>query len=132
MIVAKNIKSVLNPKQEQFCHAYVSSDQFWNGTQAYLKVYQCSLTTARTQASIALTNPNIFGRISELLDEAWFNDTNADKQLLFCMNQFADLPLKLQAIREYNRIRGRLTKNLNVNLDKHSLSSLFEWENISN
>ncbi len=74
-----------------FCRAYVSKDLFGNGTQAYMNVYNCKPTTAKVQASVFLTNPNICERITELLEETGFNDNNADKQLLFCMNQYADL-----------------------------------------
>lgn len=56
-----------------------------------MKVYSCKYNTAKTQASETLTNPNICEKITELLNEAGFNDNNADKQLLFCMNQYADL-----------------------------------------
>lgn len=70
-----------------------------------MSVYECKESTARVQASILLTNPNICEAINELLEEAGFTDNNADKQLLFCMNQFGDLSIKLQAVREYNKIK---------------------------
>jgi hypothetical protein len=119
----------LNIKQENFCRAYVSRDLFGNGLQAYMNIYNCKATTAKVQASIFLTNPNICERITELLEEVGFNDNNADKQLLFCMNQYADLWLKLQAIREYNRIKWRLTKNQKDNESSFSLIDLFnKWD----
>lgn len=119
-------KTWLNTKQEQFCRAYVSKELFWNGTQAYMSVYDCKETTARVQASIFLTNPNICERINTLLEEAWLTDNNADKQLLFCMNQYADLSIKLQAVREYNRVKWRVTKNYNTSIKPFSLLSLFQ------
>ena len=120
----KSLKK-LNLKQENFCRAYVSKDLFGNGTQAYMNVYNCKPTTAKVQASVFLTNPNICERITELLEETGFNDNNADKQLLFCMNQYADLWLKLQAVREYNRMKWRVTKNSN-NTQQFSLIDLFK------
>lgn len=119
-------RSLLNSKQEQFCRAYVSEELFWNGTQAYMSVYHCKETTARVQASIFLTNPNICEKINTLLEEAGLTDNNADKQLLFCMNQYADLSIKLQAVREYNRVKWRVTKNHNASITPFSLVSLFQ------
>lgn len=116
----------LNLKQENFCRAYVSKDLFGNGTQAYMNIYNCKPTTAKVQASVFLTNPNICERITELLEETGFNDNNADKQLLFCMNQYADLWLKLQAIREYNRMKWRITKNHSIDTKPFSLIDLFK------
>jgi hypothetical protein len=42
------------------------------------------------------------------------------------MNQYADLSIKLQAIREYNRVKWRVTKNYNPNIQPFSLLSLFQ------
>ena len=43
-----------------------------------------------------------------------FSDAFADKQLAFCMSQSADLRTKLAAIREYNALKGRVKKKLEL------------------
>ena len=45
-----------------------------------------------------------------MLDSEGFNDENADKQLLFIMNQYGDLKSKVAAIREYNNLKARIRK----------------------
>jgi len=105
----------LSLRQERFCQLYVSKDFFGNGTQAYISAYNPDqkkknwYQNARAAASELLTKPNMYNRINELLDIAGFNDTNADKQLLFVMNQHADIKAKVAAIRDYNKLKQRIT-----------------------
>lgn len=105
----------LTLKQEEFCKAYVSKDFFGNGTQAYLEVYgykdedgnTITYESAKSAASRLLTFDNILKKINSLLEEGGFNEQNVDKQHLFLINQFADLKTKMNAIKEYNRLRER-------------------------
>ena len=106
----------LNLKQDEFCKAYISKDFFGNGTQAYLEAYglkdeedkhTITYDTARVNASRLLTNANILKRINSLLEEGGFNEQNVDKQHLFLINQHADLKTKMNAIKEYNRMKER-------------------------
>lgn len=62
----------------------------------------------RVVASQNLTNPNLLAYIRTLLDKSGLNDETVDLELLWAMQQSANIPGKVQAIREYNRVRGRL------------------------
>lgn len=111
----------LNPRQELFCQYYVSEEFFGNGTQSYIKAYKVDITVrgayamARAGASENLTKPNICARINELLDNAGLNDEFVDKQLLFLIQQHADLAAKKGAIQEYNKLRQRIVDKLDIN-----------------
>lgn len=105
----------LNPKQERFCQLYVSKEFFGNGVQSYMEAYNIppdGYNAARVSASDLLTNPNICRRINDLLDSAGLNDEFVDKQLLFLITQNADLSQKNAAIREYNKLKSRITERI--------------------
>ncbi|WP_441001298.1 terminase small subunit [Fodinibius sp. SL11] len=110
----------LTPKQERFCQLYVSEEFFGNGTQSYAKAYDVDLSenykSAQAAASRLLSNVIICDRINELLDEAGLNDNFVDKQMLFMITQNADYAQKMAAIREYNKVKGRIT-------NKHDIKS---------
>lgn len=111
----------LTPQQEKFCQLYASHREFFgNGVQSYIKAYdidvgqgegQQSYNSCRSTASEMLTNPNILARVNEIFEERGLNDMFVDKQLLFLITQHADLRVKLEAIKEYNRMRGRTNKD---------------------
>jgi hypothetical protein len=115
----------LNPKQEEFCQLYVNGDRelFGNGTQCYLEVYgrtdkegkKMSYMVAAAAASRELKKVNVIERINGLLEMGGFNDENVDKQHLFLINQHADFKTKLGAIREYNELKKRMSKNISLN-----------------
>lgn len=112
----QKVKS-LNPKQELFCQLYASDREFFgNGTQSYIKAYDIDTTkkgsyaAARASACDLLTMPNINSRINELLESGGLNDNFVDKQLLFLINQNADLSTKRSAIAEYNKLKSRITE----------------------
>jgi hypothetical protein len=116
-------KSKLNPKQEKFCQLYVSKEHFANGTESYCEAYGIDLSeqpnrynAVRAEASKLLTNGNILSRINELLDLAGLNDQFIDKQLLFVIMQNADMGSKVSAIREYNKLKQRITDKLEAKL----------------
>lgn len=116
----------LNLQQEEFCKLYVSPDRelFGNGAQCYLAVYGAeyllknkkpmSYLAAIACASRLLTKVNVIDRINGLLEEGGLTDVNVDKQLLFLINQHSDLKTKIAAIREYNALRNRVKKNLDL------------------
>ena len=115
----------LNLKQEAFCNAYVSSDGeiFGNGVYSYCRAYGMDFNDpkkymlAASSATRLLKNVKIIERITQLLQETGFNDQFADKQLGFLMAQHADFQSKLGAIKEYNKLKGRITeKSLQLNV----------------
>jgi hypothetical protein len=111
----------LNPKQEKFCQLYASDREFFgNGVESYMEAYEPDKTdpnwykTASANASRLLTNAKIVRRINDLLTADGLNDANVDKQLLFLVNQHDDKTNKIGAIREYNKLKQRITDKLDV------------------
>lgn len=108
------LAKVLTEKQKRFCDLYVSEEFFGNGVRSYAEAYGYDLEDAKqynickASAYENLTKPYIAEYINAKLDEAGLNDTFVDKQLLFTITQHADLSAKMQAIREYNKIKGRI------------------------
>lgn len=114
----------LNAKQELFCQLYASDTEFFgNGVQAYIEVYEPDQSkpnwykTACQSASRLLSNVKVFTRINELLEVGGLNDVNVDKQMQFLINQQADFSAKLGAIKEYNKLKKRITDKLDVTSD---------------
>ena len=56
--------SKLNEKQKAFADYYIES---LNATESYMKVYECSYNTARTNGARLLTNANIKKYIDEVM-----------------------------------------------------------------
>lgn len=116
----KNEETGLNEKQEKFCQFYISKDFFANGTESYAEAYNIDLTeqgqyrSAQVNASKLLSNPIILARINELLDLNGLNDQFVDKQLTFIITQNADMSSKIAAIREYNKLKQRITDKLEI------------------
>jgi hypothetical protein len=109
----------LNQKQELFCEYYSSHKEFFgNWVQAYLEVFDIDRSkpnwykTACVCASQLLSNPKVYIRVNELLEEQWLNDQFVDKQLLFLISQQEDKTNKLSAIKEYNKLKQRITDKI--------------------
>ncbi len=127
----------VNLKQEEFCQLYTGEREFFgNGVESYLEIYGIDKSkpnwykTACAAASRLLTNVKVIARINELLEESGLNDVFVDKQLRFLITQHADLGNKLGAIREYNKLKQRITDQIKVdgtyNIDIHGLVGLPE------
>lgn len=113
--IAQPKEEKLTPKQELFCQLYSSDREFFgNGVQTYIEVYEPNQSkpnwyrSACASASEILSNPKVCNRINELLEDSGLNDSFVDKQLLFIINQHADLGSKIAAIREYNKLKQRI------------------------
>lgn len=136
---AAKTEQKLNLQQEAFCQLYVNADRelFGNGANCYLAVYgkgyffknkkEMSYMVANASASRLLTNVNVIARINKLLEFGGFTNENVDKQHLFLINQHADLKTKLGAIKEYNAVKQRVTKKLELS-GGISLAKLFDEE----
>jgi hypothetical protein len=114
----------VNPKQELFCQLYATDKEFFgNGVQAYAEAYAIDLSvrgaykTAQVNASRLLSNAIVLNRINELLELRGLNDAFVDKQLEFLVTQNAELGTKLSAIKEYNALKSRVTKKLQLGND---------------
>ena len=113
----------LTPRQEKFCQLYTTDTScFWNWVTTYLEVYDVDTTkphwykNACSLASRLTSNAKVYNRINELLEEQGLNDEFADKQMLFIMSQHTDLSNKLWAIREYNRLKQRVLKKIELDI----------------
>ena len=127
----------LNPRQEKFCRLYASDREFFgNGVQSYIEAYEPDRSkpnwnnAARTRASELLTKRNILKRIDELFEAGGLNDQYVDKQMEKLITQDADFKAKMAAIKEYNKLKQRITekKELHVKLPKPILGDLVEGE----
>jgi hypothetical protein len=121
MAKKKNDKDDLQLKQEKFCKLYATDIEFFgNGVETYLEVYDIDKSkpnwykTACSAASRLLSNVKVIDRITELLEEQGLNDAFVDKQLKFLLTQYADFTSKLGAIREYNKLKQRITEKSEV------------------
>lgn len=111
----------LNERQEKFCQLYTGEEGFFgNGVKAYLEVYDIDkrkpnwYKTACSAASQILTNIKVIKRINELLEEQGLNNEYVDKQLLFLIMQHSDFSSKLGAIKEYNKLKQRITEKTDI------------------
>lgn len=112
---------VLTRRQEEFCQLYATDREFFgNGVQTYIEVYNMDKSNpnwydhARSSASRLLSNVNICKRINELLDGQGLNDEFVDKQLLLIITQNADYRNKVEAIKEFNKLRSRIQDKLDL------------------
>ena len=110
----------ITKEQELFCQYYCTQEFFANGVQSYAEAYQIDLTkkgaykSALNCASRLLQDVGICWRINELLDLSGLSDEFVDKQMAFLITQNADLTNKLNAMKMYNDLRGRIVKKLEM------------------
>jgi hypothetical protein len=128
----------LNAKRELFCRYYTqNSELFGNATHAYAEAFDYRLDTlsreavssnpdedggteriddseydkachvCAVEASRLLRKPEIQARITVLLNEL-LKDEIVDSQLAKLITQDADNTAKIAAVREYNKLRGRI------------------------
>lgn len=123
----KNRKSgdpLVNPQQELFCRLFASDVEFFgNGVKSYLKAFvrppgrpPLSYTVAKSNAWDLLSKPYILKRIDELLD-IHINDQIVDKNLGIVILQNADYRAKVQAIKEHNALKKRISKTVDIDPD---------------
>lgn len=114
----------LNAKRELFCELFASDREFFgNGTESYAEAYGYDLSNpakyaaAAAGASRLLKNAKVLLRINEILEVKGLNDEFVDKQLAFVIVQNADFGSKIAAIREYNKLKGRIIeKSIKMNV----------------
>lgn len=122
--MAKITKGKLNPKEELFCQLFAKDrDCFGNGVQAYIKVYSTKkkpvpYKSAKQLAYRLLTKVHLIDRIRELIDIR-VSDEVVDKELGMVILQYADIPSKVAAVREYNKVKGRLAPTKFSIVDEH-------------
>jgi hypothetical protein len=120
----KNPKTKLNPEQELFCELYATDREFFgNGVQSYIEAYDIDVghgegkttyETCRARASQLLSNINVLARIDALLELGPLSTQNADKTLAFWMTQRAHPETSMNAVKEFNKLRGRIVDQSKV------------------
>ena len=119
----KDKETGLNIRQKKFCEVFLSKDFYGNGVESYAEAYNKDLTNpkeynaCRSLASKLLTNVNILAYINQLMEEGGLNDAFVDKQLLLSITQNADFGSKIAAIREYNKLKQRITDKMKIEGD---------------
>ncbi|MCL4384182.1 terminase small subunit [Patescibacteria group bacterium] len=107
----------LNLKQKLFCDGYLKTkgDSISAVEGAGYKV-NGNRKLASSIASENLTKPNICAYLNLKLKEYGFDDGFVEKQLLFLINQFSNLRVKLSAIDTYYKLKGKYAPNkLDIN-----------------
>ncbi len=119
--IDEKIGDTLTLRQETFCQLYATSREFFgNGVQSYTEAYKLKQVgnkwykTACQSSSRLLSNVKVSNRITELLNTTGFNENFMDKQLLYVATQFGDLGAKVNAIKEFNKLKNRITERLEV------------------
>ena len=129
----------LTPRNELFCQLYAGNKEFYgNGVQSYIEAYGIDIdekgaySGARASSSKLLTNTNILNRINDILEEGGLNDAFVDKQIKMVLTQNADLKAKMSAIKEYNAINQRITRQFKIEDDQETKDDLKEIINMLN
>ena len=104
----------LNAQQMLFCQYYITEEFFCNGTKSYMKAYDTDEESARRLASKLLTNIDILNYIDSLLVDMGLNDQRVDKELAKLILQDAEWNIKLWAIKEYNKLKQRITDKIDM------------------
>lgn len=113
-------EKILNARQEKFCQLYASREEYFcNGVKSYMEAYSTNgkkvgYMAAKANAYKLLTNTDILNRIDELLELNGLNNSYVDKQLEKLITQDADFKAKLGAIKEYNELKKRILKKLEI------------------
>lgn len=112
----------LTDEQVKFCQLYAIGHNRGHGLQCYADAYGYDLeekgayNTCKANASRLLTKDNILLYIRELFEDKDLNDTVVDNELAFVIKQNADFGSKVAAIKEYNQLKARITKKIDMNV----------------
>ncbi len=131
------VKPGLNPKHELFCQFYVkNSELFGNATLSYAEAYAYSLdelsrakpmdaegkptddseyqkqyNVCSVEGHRLLRSPKIQDRLTKLLNEMLKDDV-VDRELVKVILQDHKPEAKVAAIREYNKLKARITEKV--------------------
>lgn len=99
---------LLTPLQKKWADAYIGKAMFSRTDASFLAGYICkNRNTAGAIGGENLQKPTIRAYIDKKLDDAGYNDTVVDRELLLAIRQTDQWGAKVSAIREYNDIKGR-------------------------
>lgn len=89
-------------------------DEFGNREKIEDSPREKANLTCRVNGSKLLTNTNINDYINSLLNSLMTNEA-ADAELAWVMQQRTDMGPKVQALREFNKLKSRITTNIEIN-----------------
>lgn len=109
----------LSLRHQLFVDLYTSidNDHFANATQCYAQAYGMNKSQLRSAHSCAcklLRDPRVVAAVNERIEDMGYSILNANRQLCRLMNQDADFPTKLGALKEFNRLTGRITDKMQL------------------
>jgi len=136
------METLLTPQQELFCQYYVKNDEmFGNATRAYAEAFGYDLDNMSNERPVEvlpdgtkkeekseyekaynicgveghkqLRKPKVNDRVVALLNEILTNEV-VDSELAKVMKQDHKLDAKVNAIKEYNKLRGRIIEKRDV------------------
>ena len=130
-LVIKDNEFGLNPKQLKFCLNYskVGADTFSNGVRSYADAYDFDLddvlqyNSCKAQANVLLQREDVTGYLAKALKDLVLTDEIIDAQLAALIYQHENKSVKLGAIAEYNKVRGRI-KNQAANLNILTINNM--------
>lgn len=131
----KDLKKHLTRKQEIFCRCYVSQEEFFcNGTRSYAKAYGIDIDSnpelyksVQSCATRLLWNVIINRYINYILELTLSNEW-IDKQLAMLCIQNDDKRIKLDAIKEVNKLRWRIIDRTDSTHTIKDITVKLPWE----
>lgn len=125
----EDLEAVLTMRQKDFCFAYLFGFTKgkklikYNATHAYGQAYGHSFrrgsakeNMCAVEGSRLLRNPKIKQYIKQLIEREGLNDEVVDFELLEIIKGF-DPKAKIAAIREYNKLKKRITDKVEHSID---------------
>lgn len=129
-IVKKEKKNDLSLNEQLFCQLYFGAGEYFgNATWAYIKAYGTEVpfiprsdlsakqkrqyNVARSMAVHVLARVNIIKEGDKIV-KSLFNEVDMDKELAWTATQRKDLASKVQAVREFNQLKARVLKKLDI------------------
>lgn len=122
-LIQDNNPHGLSDEQREFCELYAVGAMRGHGVNCYSVAYKVDLTqpgaynSCKANASRLLTKDNILSYIRELFEDKDLNDTVVDNELAFVIKQNADFGSKVAAIKEYNQLKSRIIKKLEMKVE---------------
>jgi len=114
----------LTLEQRLFCEKYV---ELRGCGAAAVRAAGYAVKNSKVAKAIAfenLTKPYLLRYIKFLLEGMGLTNESVDLELLWIIQQNANLSAKVQGIREYNRMRGRATEKMQYSVDERLEAAL--------
>lgn len=117
----REIGRYLRDNQIQFCKNYVVGETIGNAIRSYANAYDKDMDedesdyyACKNGSYRLMRNQLVLEYINLLIYKAGFHPSSVDAQLLYLINQHNDFASKLGAIKEYNKLAGRITDKMEV------------------